>query len=61
GAAVAVLVQSAEGSLDYALVNVTSGEVVWRHDFGKGLRVARPDLAVTFDADGINGWAPGSE
>ncbi len=57
GNMVSTLVMTAEHTMDYALLDASTGEVLWRVPLGEGVVVPRPDLAVTLDDGVLTGWS----
>lgn len=57
GNVVSTLVMTEEYVMDYALLNASTGEVLWRVPLGDAVVVPRSDLAVTLDDGVLAGWS----
>ena len=57
GNVISTLVMTEEYVMDYALLNASTGEVLWRVPLGDAVVVPRPDLAVTLDDGVLAGWS----
>ena len=58
GNIVATLLMPENGAVDYALLDTSTGAVLWRFPLGDGVVPARPNFIVTLDDGHLIGWKP---
>ena len=57
GNVVSTLVMTENRTMDYVLLDASTGDVVWRVPLGDGVVVPRPDLAIVLDDGVLSGWS----
>lgn len=58
GNIVATLLMPENGAVDYALLDTSTGAVLWRFPLGDGVVPARPNFIVTLNDGHLIGWKP---